>query len=178
MTVIGLAGYAQSGKDTLANMLVEQQGYTRLAFADVLRECLYALDPSLRTPRATLRNYVDHLGWDEAKRNPEVRELLQRLGTEVGRNILGPDIWVETAMRKVEPGGKYVFTDVRFPNEADAIARIGKVIRIIRTGYGPVNGHPSETAVDDYPYDGILLNDGDLSALYVGFWALEKTWLS
>ena len=41
--IIGLSGYAQSGKDTVANILVQHYGYKRVAFADKIRECLFAL---------------------------------------------------------------------------------------------------------------------------------------
>jgi dephospho-CoA kinase len=39
--IIGLTGYAQSGKDTVANILVENYGYQRVAFADPIRALLY-----------------------------------------------------------------------------------------------------------------------------------------
>ncbi len=43
--IIGLTGYAQSGKDTVANILVERYGFTRVAFADKIREFLYETNP-------------------------------------------------------------------------------------------------------------------------------------
>lgn len=169
-TVIGLAGYAQVGKDTVANLLVEDYGFERLAFADALRDMLYALDPMIPHHHNTNEQYaysrlaalVDAYGWDEVKvRFPEVRALLQRLGTEAGREVLGQNIWVRTAMANVKPGGRYVFTDCRFPNEAEAVkAAGGSIVRVSRTGYAPVNAHPSETALDDWPFDFDLFNQG------------------
>lgn len=184
-TVIGLMGYAQVGKDTLAAQLVKHHGFERIAFADALRDCLYALDPIIYFRAdpieiVRLRSVVDTLGWDRAKTTfPEVRELLQRMGTEVGREILGNDIWVQTALAKVKPGGKYVITDVRFPNELAAIDKLGgKLLRIKREGYGPVNGHWSETALDGYQADMELWNCGTpeyLADLVASAWLREVT---
>lgn len=162
MMLVGLSGYAQSGKDTAANALREL-GYERIAFADVLRSAVYALNPLLPDGRR-VQDIVDEMGWDRAKVNfTEVRTLLQRMGTEVGRNLLGDNIWVDTALRNLSDDGKYVVTDCRFPNEAEAIcSRGGVVFRVIRPGVERANDHPSETSLDDYDFDGILLNDGTL----------------
>lgn len=186
-TVVGLVGYAQVGKDTLAAQLVEKHGFQRIAFADVLRECLYALNPMvgpwLREPTGSrLQDVIDYCGWDKAKtRFPEIRELLQRMGTEVGRNILGTDIWVETALKKVQPGGKYVITDVRFPNEFAAIEKLGgTTVRILREGYGPVNDHWSEKALDSYAADVTVWNSGtpeDLLRLAAKFLGLVSPFI-
>jgi hypothetical protein len=175
--VVALCGYAQAGKDTVGNILVEQHGFERLAFADALRDMLYALNPDtwVRWPEDggvtspvpwPVELIVDRHGWEWAKANTGVRELLQRLGTEAGRNILGDSIWVDTCLAKIKPGGRYVITDCRFPNEADAVRNLGgQVVRVTRPGCGPVNGHPSETALDDYRFDAEILNDGTFDYL-------------
>lgn len=174
--LIGLSGHAQTGKDTVAGILTEHLGFERIAFADALREMLYALNPLVPSPsqKSPLPAYeyvrcasiVDAVGWEDAKKNPEIRQLLQRLGTEAGRMILGPGIWVETALRSVEPGGKFVFSDVRFENEAAAIKkRGGEVWRIERLGTEPVNAHASETALDGFVFDRVIKNDGSKVAL-------------
>ena len=46
--IIGLSGYAQSGKDTVAKVLIEEYGFTRIAFADKIREFLYDLNPQVK----------------------------------------------------------------------------------------------------------------------------------
>jgi hypothetical protein len=160
--LIGLSGYAQSGKDTAAAVLKEV-GYERVAFADVLRSAVYALNPPMPNGER-VQDVVDEMGWDSAKVNfTEIRTLLQKMGTEVGRNLLGENIWVDTALRNLDPVGKYVITDCRFPNEADAIrSRGGIVLRIARTGVTKANDHPSETSLDNYDFDGVLFNDGTL----------------
>lgn len=169
MTVlVGFAGYARCGKDTAGAYLVNHYGFARRSFADVLREVLYRTDPLVPYRHddtghlhfVPLRLLVDWKGWEAAKAaEPEhphgVRSLLQRLGTDAGRNVLGQNVWVDAATRDLPE--RTVFTDVRFPNEADGIReRGGRVVRLVRPGTGPVNDHPSETALDGYGYDATL----------------------
>lgn len=164
--IIGLSGYARSGKDTVAAILAED-GWERRAFADPLREMLLRLNP-IADGELRVQDLVSLYGWDDAKTlYPEIRELLQRLGTEAGREILGDDIWVKTTLSTMS-GGKYVITDCRFPNEADAIrAAGGQVWRIHRPGFGPVNAHATENSMESYKFDAHIHNDGDLYDLTV-----------
>jgi len=61
----------------------------------------------------------------------------------------------------------WAITDVRFPNEAKAIKdKGGIIVRIERPGFGPVNDHFSETALDNYQFDYTINNDGDFEKLY------------
>ena len=105
-------------------------------------------------------------GWDEAKKTEEVRRLLQIFGTEIGRSLLGENIWVELATRNLESSKNYVFTDVRFPNEADKIKNLGGLIwRVERPSINAINNHSSEVALNGYHYDAIITNDSDMVAL-------------
>lgn len=57
----------------------------------------------------------------------------------------------------------WIITDTRFPNEAAAVkSKNGVLIRVVRPGTIPVNSHPSETALDDYPFDFIIDNSGNI----------------
>ncbi|MDP5128626.1 MAG: hypothetical protein NWP37_02495, partial [Pontimonas sp.] len=81
---------------------------------------------------------MNGVGWEEAKRSyPDVRRLLQNLGTEAIR-ALDPGFWVRIAMKKaLEADGPVVFIDTRFPNEIDAIRRQGGIlVRVERPGCG------------------------------------------
>lgn len=176
--IIGLSGYAGSGKDSAADALAAA-GYERVAFADALRDVAYAIDPYVEcrvgrggdfpTPPQfeRLQDIINANGWDYCKNNiPDVRRLLQRLGTEGGRDILGDNIWIDTAFSRAT-NDKIVVTDCRFTNETDAIrARGGVVVRIHRPGVGPRNDHTSELALVDYPFDYHIDNDGTLEELH------------
>lgn len=172
--IIGLTGYAQTGKDTGAGFLI-QEGFERKAFADKLRESLYRLNPPVALEEVDdqcnagtffvrVQQIVDRLGWDVAKVTYlEIRELLQRFGTEVGRDLYGTNFWVDIVMNSLNPDTNYVITDVRFPNEADAVkAAGGVVVRILRPGVEAVNGHSSDTSVDLITPDYYVFNDGTM----------------
>jgi hypothetical protein len=201
--LIGLTGFAQSGKDESAKYLIAQDGYTRIAFADKLRATLYGLNPLVIVPyefvaglveaaRATgdlramyligggapymndkdtfkivglghrlyrLRDLVDAVGWDEAKKVPEVRQLLQRNGTEAGRKIFGESFWIDQAFASAGDAKKVIVTDVRFDNEAEAVRdRGGVVIAVQRAGVGPVNDHASDRGIRADLVDAYIFN--------------------
>jgi len=164
MRLIGFTGFAQSGKDTAAGFLVER-GFKRYAFADVLRWSLYELNPIIGIDESDgfwrVQNIVDSIGWDRAKvEYTEIRQLLQRFGTEVGRTIYGENFWVEMVMSRLNEKGSYVITDARFPNEVKAIHdRGGKVFRIDRYDGKPANAHASEN-VQSLLVDGVIPNNG------------------
>ncbi|QJD50709.1 deoxynucleoside monophosphate kinase [Streptomyces phage Issmi] len=174
--IIGLSGYARSGKNEAANVLVTR-GWRQAAFADKLRDFLYALNPLIPghygAGNLRLRTLIDRTGWDYAKVTyPEVRALLQRAGTEAGRDVLGQNVWVDALLNQHADAPALVVTDCRFPNEADAIrARGGILIRVDRPGVGPAKdkygrAHVSETSLDDYDFDHRLINDGSVVDLH------------
>ncbi|MEU4984870.1 hypothetical protein [Streptomyces sp. NPDC021969] len=175
--IIGLAGYARSGKNEAAEALV-QYGWTQAAFADKLREFLLAVDPAIPGPYGTgnlrLSILIRDVGWEYAKDHyPEVRALLQRTGTEAGRRLLGSNVWVDALFRDLAEAPALVVTDCRFPNEAQAVAdRGGVMIRVERPGVGPAKDkvgrvHESETALDGWAYDHTLINDGSVRDLHL-----------
>lgn len=164
--LVGLVGYAGSGKDAAAEALVAV-GWTRVAFADPVRQMALAIDPLIPchvSRSGHLSAFVAAVGWTEAKRHPEVRRLLQRIGTEAVRDLLGQDVWVTLARRKIAAAGtSVVVTDVRFPNEAALIrSHGGALLRVTRPGVSAVNGHVSDQSVDAIQVDATLLNHLDL----------------
>lgn len=68
------------------------------------------------------------------------------------------------------PLSKWVITDVRFPNEADAIKERGGIVVRINRFHSVVRDHnipehPSETALDNYSFDYVIDNDGSIDDL-------------
>jgi hypothetical protein len=166
--LIGLTGYAQSGKDTVASILVEKYGYRRIAFADKIRDFLYGINPMVAcSPTGYLQDLVNLVGWDNAKQEPQVRRLLQDLGISA-RELLDENIWITTALSKVDKDERVVVTDVRFENEAMMIKLMGgQLWRVKRVGFGPVNEHVSESELDGYKVNQIFVNNGTLEDLEV-----------
>lgn len=164
--LIGLIGKKRVGKDTFAAKLVRDHGYARVALADPLREAALALDPIVgtfplldegvnRVREWRLSDVVESLGWEKAKDLiPEVRRTLQRFGTESIRS-LDDQFWIRTAFQRIDAlranGTPVVVTDVRYPNEADAIRNAtGYLVRIVRDLPQDGDTHASERAMDDY----------------------------
>jgi hypothetical protein len=164
ITCIGLSGYAQSGKDTVAEVLVKDFGYKKVAFADAIREALVVLNPRIEVANMAMRlsSAVKSFGWEFLKKEDTgVRELLQRFGTEVGREMFDQNIWVDLAIDLVPDGGRVVFSDVRYPNELKAIrAAGGTVWRVNRPDVSAPNDHESEHALKDYKFD-LQINNVD-----------------
>jgi hypothetical protein len=174
--IVGLAGYARSGKNEAANVLVGR-GWRQAAFADKLKDFVLAMNPLIPghygAGTLRLRTLVDRTGWDYAKVTyPEVRALLQRAGTEAGRKVIGADVWVDALFREHADAPALVVTDLRFPNEAEAVReRGGILIRVTRPGVGPAKDkygrvHESEVLLDDYDFDHHLINDGSVVDLH------------
>ncbi|AZU97161.1 deoxynucleoside monophosphate kinase [Streptomyces phage Emma1919] len=169
--IIGLAGYARSGKDSAADAL-ESIGFRRIAFADKLREFMYEMNPPLNCNGmiANLRDVIDRYGWNGYKDTiwaQDIRRWMQVVGTNCVRGILGNEIWADATFNSMHMNRNYVVTDVRFVNEANGIRqRGGRMYRIVREGVGPANNHVSETALDNYDYDGFIHNDGSLEEFH------------
>lgn len=97
------------------------------------------------------------------------RRLLQLLGTEAGRNIIHPNIWVNALFADYDLDSNWIITDVRFPNEAQVIKDKGGIlIRVERPGIESHCGgqHLSETSLDAYDkFDYVIENDGTIQDL-------------
>lgn len=179
--LLGLSGYAGAGKDSFADVLVARHSFTKMAFADPLREVAAAINPIVAvkwplfldgrsdefdTP-VRYNDALARIGYTEAKVYfPEIRELLQRIGTEAGRRIIKDSLWVDMAMERAAQHERVVIADMRFENEADAITDAGGfTIRITRPGMSAVNSHISEVALDEYAFDDEIMNVGALADL-------------
>ena len=165
--LIGLSGWARSGKDTVADAITEVYGHKKVSFATPLKQMAYAINPIVRVGLATerLQDVVNYMGWEKAKNIHEVRRFLQHLGTEA-RHHIGADVWVDAAFQDIHTGKRYVISDVRFKNEALAIQQVGGVLlRVDRPGVEAPNDHVSEHDLDDWDFDARVHNDGTLEDL-------------
>lgn len=162
-SVIGFSGAARSGKDTCAEMALSVLGGYRYSFADPIRSMLkagFGLD------------FTDPY-WAERKEEPisafggkSPRQMMQWLGTEWGRNMIDPNIWLTLGTAKfLEDGPGMVIADVRFENEAQWVRRLGLLVHVVRPGATPVASHSSENGVAYDPADRTLVNDGTLQDL-------------
>lgn len=167
--VIGLAGKARHGKDTVADYLVVNHGFVRLAYADAIRDMLeIGLGIELRYLTTDKEAIIPWLGVTG-------RHLMQTLGTEWGRSHVRPDLWRLLLARKIDAladdGDRIVISDVRFRNEADWVRGVlrGHLWHVYRPGLigGPASDHASEAGITIYPGERYLINkEGDFAHLY------------
>lgn len=161
---VGIYGPAGVGKDSLADALVRRFEFSRVAFADPVREMALAIDPYVHTAETTARlsTVIEAEGWDAAKRNhTDVRRFLQRLGTEGVRSFV-PTFWTDLAEKTaLELGGPVVFPDVRFETEARMIVKAGGIVVQMEgapTLEGAVSFHASEHGMAEWTPDIIFQN--------------------
>jgi hypothetical protein len=176
MRIIGLTGPAGCGKDTVARFLCDTQGFVQIAFADPIRDGLKAMfglgDYQLSDP-VQKEKAILLIG-----KSP--RELMQTLGTEWGRNLINPDLWIHLAWsRIIRLGlasqnlhiGGVVISDVRHEKEAAFVRERGRLWHIYRPdGYSTLVAktamHSSELGVGVKPGDQIIRNNGSIEDLH------------
>jgi len=186
--LIGIAGCKGVGKDTAAQWLIDEQGYTRLAFADKLKEAvcnLFDIDVAIYNTLKGDDRVADTVGHvilelsGTTEYDYSWREFIQRFGTEMGRNTFGQNFWIQqwsdsyTAMwvMQTDEAQKVVVTDARFENEAKEIKlQGGYIIEITRPGYKP-DGHPSEEPIPSILVDATVRNESNLEDFRTRFLA-------
>lgn len=170
--LIGLAGPAGSGKDSVAEVLVKHHGYTSISFAAPLKKMLEVLGVDM-TDRS--KKELPHPVFGKSP-----RQMAQTLGTEWMRNCVNVDGWtllLEHTLARYSTTS-FVITDVRFPNEVALVKRrFGEMWFIARPGVAPVARHSSESSVRIIDCDRSFRNDGtlrDLPAKVAAFFGEEE----
>lgn len=175
--IVGFTGVAGSGKDTAAQALPE---YVQVRFAEPVYWGVLAMDPYVgfhpdleENDIWSMSRLVDEIGWDKAKEWPEVRRLLQKYGTEAGRDIHGNDCWINIAKNRIRQhlteAKRVKVTDVRFENEALALAGMKAcIIRIVgpQRREGVDSSHASEAGISDAFVSWTVVNDGTVEDLH------------
>lgn len=164
--IIGLTGFARSGKTTVAEYLTDAHGYYHESFAWPIREMV--------------RNLLGYSwGEFEAKKEAPVawlnnvtpRYLMQTLGTEWGRNMIHPELWTRACALRIHDAlarnQNVVISDVRFENEAEMLRSLGGEIWFVyRPGIVlPLGAHVSETSIGRIRSDHVIDNDASIPAL-------------
>ena len=173
--IIGLTGNIGSGKDTVADFLVENYGYTKVGFSDVMYDAVCALWGITKEEALAWKGYASVYAKDDNGNQlmHTWREHLQRFGTEMGREVFGPDFWVDQFNQKYLDlwdeeldSLRLVVRDVRFNNEAENIVDFGGDIwHIIRPGYEG-DEHISESGINQSYIRGDIGNDGTVDELH------------
>lgn len=196
--LVGLGGYAESGKDAFTDFL-EELRWARTYMSYDLEHCLLDLNPWVNVnwdnwkvksdgtstwPRDEFitagfsvgvhymryRDLHAIVGYDRSKNNNDVRDYLQKLGTEVGRRRFGESCWTDLAFARVDEqladGFSVAITGIRFPNELHEVRRRnGLLVWVSRAGFGPVNTHSSDNTLGAEDFDIVVNNNGTLEDL-------------
>jgi hypothetical protein len=185
--IIGVCGFIGSGKGTVADILQHKHGFTKISFADSLKDAVSAV---FGWPRHLLegdtdlsrefREQVDP--WWATRLNINdltPRLILQLWGTEVCRDGFHKDIWIASMERKLSDTDKnYVIPDCRFVNEVDMIKRMDGQVWCVKRGEDPEwfqkyqshsiipeHIHSSEYAWAKSDFDHTIFNNGTLQDL-------------
>ena len=144
--IVGLVGFIGAGKGTVADLLVDRHDFEKESFANSVKDAvatIFGWDRALLegdTPESRAWREQDDKFWSEKLGKPfSPRLALQLMGTEAGRDVFHPDLWVHTVLRRCEnaPYHNYVIADVRFPNEIKAIRESGGIIVRVKRGDEP-----------------------------------------
>ena len=128
--IIGLCGFAGSGKGTLADILVENHNFRKISFATKLKDVasvMFGWDRDLlegiTDESRAWREEVDEYWSNELEQEVTPRIVLQIFGTDCVRNNLHNNIWVSIVKKTLidNPDVNWVIPDIRFPNEVDVI---------------------------------------------------------
>jgi hypothetical protein len=177
--IIGVCGFIGSGKDTIADYLVNVHGFRRESFANTLKDAVAAVfgwDRVMlegRTKEAReWREQVD-TWWAERLNIPNLtpRWVLQQWGTEVCRKGFHDDIWIASVENKLRRSkDNIVISDCRFPNEIASIKNASGIIVCVNRGELP-----------SWHIMAAKANDGDIFATEklkaLGVHASETAWV-
>jgi hypothetical protein len=174
MNLIAIHGFKQSGKDTLADLLVEEFGYTKVAFADRLKEAIhhiFGVDRKLLFGTEQDKQKLSPVRWEDfnhlSKPGPDhptylsIRELLQIFATEICREKI-PSIWYRYL--PIPADSKIVISDCRFKNEADFLKQRNTILIKVNRSNANSTNHESERGLPDEMMDYILSNNLDLDS--------------
>ena len=167
--IIGITGHSRFGKDTAADVLVNEFGYTKYHLAQKMKDCLNLI-----------------FGWDNdyIEKHKEVidpkwgvspRQVLRAFGTDFAQHTLcdmypefkekiGRKLWVTSLLEEIPYQSDAVIADVRFLHEVEEIKKQGGIIlKVYRPSYPVDLSHASEQEVPNIKEDYLIVNESTLS---------------
>lgn len=164
--VVGVGGPKSGGKGEVAKILVARHGFRTISLAETIKQMLITMGVPPRYLREDKEAEIPGFGVTG-------RRMMQTLGTDWGRDLIGENLWVNLWARDVERvthemlcddlQPRICCDDVRFANEAAAIRALGGVTWKVLGRAEYTNEHRSEAG--DFEADAIIANDGTISEL-------------
>jgi len=141
--IVGFLGFIGSGKGTAGDILKEI-GFEKQSFAGTVKDTASVM---FGWPRHLLEGDTEESRKFREEYDPfwskkfgyefTPRMALQRIGTEVGRDIFNENIWINILEKKIDKNKNYVITDVRFANEIKWIQKQGGILIEVKRGKNP-----------------------------------------
>lgn len=182
----GITGKKRSGKDTVAELLINKYNFQRYSFADPIKKAameMFGFSHEQMWGSAEEKETVD------SRWNISPRRMLQLLGTELfqydihkylneGEFNVGRAVWVyrfklwfeEEKEKHIKENKdfKIVISDVRFIHEVEAIRNLGgQILEVSRPSISSVDTHASENELDSIIPDFKFMNNGTIDDLYL-----------
>lgn len=185
--IVGICGLIGSGKGAVADILVKDYGFTKISFADKLKDAVaetfgwsrHLLEGDTDESRQ-FREQVDQFWTKETGRTITPRIVLQEFGTDCMRNGFYDGIWVSMVKKQLldNPTTNFVIPDTRFPNEINVLQELGGEVWWVERGQlpkwfvdyrlsakQPKDIHPSEWAWARADFDYRIFNNAKLQDL-------------
>ena len=182
--IYGITGLKKAGKDTVARRMALRHDYVRLSYADPLYDmasaglglvaCERVGQPgiAIAQPTGLPRRMIEDKEGMVDFLEVSFRDLMQKLGTEWGREMIHKDIWLrcmEQRLALIPTTTDVAIPDVRFDNEAKHIKSMGGcIIEVIR----PIaddckDAHRSEAGVSRHYIDYQIFNTAGIDELNI-----------
>ena len=167
--IVGFGGWARSGKDTAADLVIEAHGHRLLSFGTYVQALLLEVNPGVEVEPGRFERAQDlyaRLGYEGAKKIDDYRIQLQNLGTGINERDAG--LWARLVLADLPAGDRGAISGLRSKAQIAAVRAVGGLtIWVDRPGAAPANGHPNETQVGPDDFDVVLDNSGTLGDLRI-----------
>lgn len=172
MKLILLNGLPRSGKDTVADYIVNNYNYKKMAFADAIKDIVSKTFQISKQELDDYKNHPDLIKIKFADKERTFRSVIQHFGDEGIKPVFGNDVWADVGYRKIQElfkeGYNVVCSDFRFLVEYRDIPKHDVITVFIKDGKKlPLEGHVSDVELykNDFKFDHIIENTGTLDEL-------------
>lgn len=183
--VIALCGRMRSGKDTLADYLVDNYNFEKVKFASHLKDIVKLAFDLTDEDVETSKKDMIHEGLQV-----KPRKLMDFIGTQVFQydvqNVL-PNLqprcfWTNSLINKIKDKERVVISDLRFVHEYERLNENYENVLIIKIERKKndidTSSYISEQEIDKIPYDFKIINSSTINQLTNDFDKVIKEYLS